>query len=183
MARRHVLRRMAFAGVMWIIILTAASVITVWHVIGWLAATAVACGVSYAIGYRTHRPRSKGSAKLVTNAGYGKSKPDTEGVTDMDVRSAYPPELIEFGKAWRRTAPASQFPFTSILNIVTDVTAALITLGWAQIPAREAAQAAYTAVSSTEGVPVSVQSVLARALRTAGEASPKSRKVVPGESA
>lgn len=188
MARRHTLRKFILCGAIWGTILIAASAITIWHVIGWLIATAITCSIAFTAGFKSRRVQLRSNAKLIANAGYGKADRyrggsfPTEPVTDMDARSTYPDMPDDFARASRKTAPVSQFPFTSIAFIVPDVTAALITLGWARVPAREAAQAAYIAVSNT-GVPVSVQSVLARALRTAGEASPKSRKVVPGESA
>jgi hypothetical protein len=152
---------------LWVIVIAILFSESVFHVLGWIAATVVLTGSAYALGRRQASPRPA-ARKLAANSKYGAATAwgntprayrggslPRDTVTDMDVVSAYPPEL---------TVPSPD----KWAEVRTEVASGLANLGW---PARTTGPVITQAISRVRvsGEEVTTANVLASVLRQAGD--------------
>jgi hypothetical protein len=140
----------------WVIIFSAASIITVYRVIGWIAATVAISGAAYWAG--TYRERQAGNRrqKIAVSSVYGTPRPQAylggaypaAPVREIDAVSAYPASMVN----------------AQIIDRATD---ALTGLGWRKSDGLISARNAVAALTAT-GEPVTLPAVITAALRAAG---------------
>lgn len=139
---------------LWAVALAGGLAITIWHVAGWLAATAVIAGAAYALGRRTGKAPGRSASPVSTGR-------QTSGRA-----TACPPAS--------GASPAVSGP--SVPAIQSEVIGGLRGLGWTATAARSATADAVTAVLSDPGRTLTTETVLRTALASAN----RSQAIRPG---
>jgi len=136
----------------WAVMLALALIVTVLHVIGWIAATAAIAAAAYTLGRRHAVPAARPARRVPAAA--------------RTAAAAVPARTVP-----ARTVPAAvpaQAPQDA--TVLREVAAGLSGLGWRAADARAAASAAYSAVSADPGRQLDTAAVLRQALGAANRA-------------